>query len=188
MRDDDLERGATATRGWEHAEHGCSSTQDIPDEANAGTTEPDAVPHWDRDLSRREVFRLTSDQRCARLSASLARKLAIVEAAAGERDASARAVLPMNRTRLREWEDRGRRLWAWSDRQAERADGRHADAMTRFDLALAALKSRSGECEPASLEEQLVAKDRVIGALTRQVSVLITQLATRAPALDDRRR
>lgn len=153
-----------------------------------GTHDVAPVSQWDLNLSRDELNRLSPRDKRTRLGASLQRKLAIIEAAAADAPESGDAALPTSRTGLREWEDRARRLWSWSDRRAERPDGPHAAALARFDIAVSMLRVKSRRGKPASMKEQSAAKDLIINALTRQNAALIIQLATRGPALDDVRR
>lgn len=168
---------------------GSPSVLPWPDQAaGAGANDASLALYWDGDLSRDELNRLSPLDKQARLGASLRRKLAIIESAARDPAGISDASLPTNRTRLREWEDRANKLWPWSDRRAERADGPHAAALARFDLAVSTLRAKSRKGAQASWEEQLAAKDAMISALTRQNAALIVQLATRGPALDDVRR
>lgn len=169
---------------------GDSGKTAIP-EAGGESTAPvtgAAPPHWDGEIDREAWNKLSGRDKGARLRASLERKLAIIEAAASDPSLQDFGGLPMNRAELRRWKDLDRRLWPWSYLKAERADGTHAAALARFDLAAATLRAKSRKQKPVSWEEQLAAKDRIIDALTRQNAALIVQLATRGPALDAVRR
>ena len=116
------------------------------------------IPAWDRHLDQKELSELSPARYRARNDASLARKVAVIEAAARVRTEGS-ASLPRTMKALRGWFDEERRLWAWGGREVDDPNGRNRDIIARLLAAWATLKAsgpdRATEPRQPSLKRQL---------------------------------
>ena len=154
------------------------------------------VPRWDIDLPDDAVRRLSPQDKGARLVASLARKVALVVAAAADLEREGLGELPANRTQLRKWKNPEARLWPWAVPGQDHPNGANGPAVTQFLAAVKTLRSRKPRGRArgalseriASLEQQNAMLEAEATSLKRQVIELLRQLRTRGPSLNDVRR
>jgi len=141
---------------------------------------------WDTPLSPEQLRRLSPSEKQRRAQAAVSRKVELLEAfERGEEVQGVEDPLPTTRTALRRWDDPKRRLWAWSDPEVDRPDGRNAGLVGRFKAVAERLAKQARRGHRASAIEA-VRQREAIAALIRQnadqfkANVLLAQRAAEA--------
>lgn len=152
-------------------------------------TEP--VAGWDVPLDGPSPPVLSPSEWRARNDSSLARKVAIIAAAACDPSGTAREGLPINRKQLRAWSDPGLRLWPWSGREVDDKGGRNKEAVVRLHDAWRALADANArrEAEPRNpgLRKRLAAALEQRDALHAQLVRIMRERNGRGPVLEEDR-
>jgi hypothetical protein len=137
------------------------------------TAKPMGRLDWDADLAIEDVKRLSALERGKRVTASLTRKVEILELLlVGDRiDYS---FVPWSRAKLRGWSEPNAGLWSWRDPLVDGAHGKNALLVARYFAALNNLRRKRKNKNTSPVEELAVAR-KCIGTLEAQVIDLIEQ-------------
>lgn len=142
----------------------------------------DEIEEWDRDLTERQVEKLSPAHKSLRSRTSLERKVCCLEKWSSNRRLAHKheQSIPWKRPALRDWHDPSAKLWSWKYSPVDHPQKKNRDLMERFDAALKTLRQLLNDhpdAEVAALEKRVEMLERQNLALLSQIAQLQSKIS-----------